>query len=124
MNAKRALWGVLGFWFALALAACGDESLDGDEDTVPQAIDGDIDEVVKGYCDCMFLRCHDFYHEKWGEDELKAREGCLEEGRMVPRSGDLSSERGHNLECRLNQCRVVEKDSPECERAASTLVCR
>ncbi len=107
---------VLGF----VLVGCGAEEAATPEDSFV----GEIDVVVKTYCDCMFLGCHDYYHSVWGEDEVAAREGCFEEARLIPRSPGASS--GHFLECRLEQCMVAldERDESLCPLAQTRQVCQ
>lgn len=114
---------ICGALAASLAASCGDDSADptpADDAGVeadaepfePRALD---DPAVTGYCDCMFLSCHDIYHATWGDDELVARNGCLDEATTLP---DGEPEVGPSLTCRQRAC-----DATRCSEAAGLSVC-
>ena len=78
------------------------------EDSSPPAPDvPELAPEVLSYCDCMFISCHDLYHEIWGEDELEARQGCIDEATALPLTGE-PAEVGDSLDCRLLHCQLME----------------
>ena len=77
---------------------------------------------ARDYCDCMFLNCHDLYHDIWGEEELGAREECLREAEATPLEG-VPAVSGDSIECRLHYCE--EEPMRSCRTAAvQDAVCR
>ena len=58
---------------------------------------------AQDYCDCMFLSCHDIYHDTWGHDEIGARAECVREAEAVPVVGEPVTA-GDAIECRLFYC--------------------
>lgn len=102
---------------AWVLASCG-----GDE-AAPAPEPGPLDVVVKTYCDCMFLACHDDYHRFWGEDEEQAILSCREEARRLPR-GEAGGP-GPSLECALQLCQrsLDEDDEALCPQARGASTC-
>lgn len=84
---------------ALAAISCGD----GGDAPAPEP-EPDVREfAARDYCDCMFLKCHDLYHELWEEDEVVARQACLHEAEATPVNGG-ETQSGDFIECRLHFC--------------------
>lgn len=83
------------------------------------------DPLSTEYCDCIFLWCHDLYHEVWGEDEGIARARCFQVAASLPRAGEPVEE-GNSIECRIHWCDVVFEldDESLCGRVAGFEVCR
>lgn len=79
--------------------------------------------LVTRYCNCVFLNCHDLYHEVWGEDEVTARLTCLEVGAELPLAGE-PMEAGHSIECRLQYCaRAMNEPEQSCPPALGLEIC-
>ncbi len=82
------------------------------------------DALLEEYCACMLFSCHDHYHELWGDDEMVAREACLNDASMVPSVGSPQSS-GDSLECRLAFCTMSggEDDAAVCPAALGESPC-
>lgn len=111
-------------------AAALDGTLDGTLDAaLPDAApdmappEPQVEPDVLAYCDCMFLGCHDLYHQLWGEDEGVARARCFRVGSELPRAADATE--GDSLDCRSHWCdEAYDLDDPGlCERAGGLEVC-
>ncbi len=64
-----------------------------------------VQAVHFSYCDCMLLSCHDPFHDRWGPDDVEARNACAEEVSMLPREEGAQS--GANFDCWKYQCEQV-----------------
>jgi hypothetical protein len=106
-------------WVSLSLLLPGC----GGQETAPEPAPGPIDTLVKTYCDCMFLGCHDDYHAFWGEDEQQAITNCRQEARLLPRRSPGDPQPG--LECALLTCqRALDEDNPAlCPQARGASTC-
>ncbi|MFN3197256.1 MAG: hypothetical protein ACE366_02390 [Bradymonadia bacterium] len=79
--------------------------------------------LVTRYCNCVFLNCHDLYHEVWGEDEVTARLTCLEVGAELPLA-EMPVEQGDAIECRLHHCALaVNEPERACPAALGQSLC-
>lgn len=86
------------------------------------APDPGVDPLVRRYCDCMLVTCHDLYHELYGAEEEVARANCFAVAAAQPRAGALVRE-GRFLECRLWACGEAERDPAFCHPAGGGGVC-
>jgi hypothetical protein len=101
---------------ALSLTACGDGA------GLPAEDEPQREFAARDYCDCMFLNCHDLYHEIWGGDEGNARAECLLEANATPHAVGPATH-GDSIECRLFYCE--NEPSRDCTNAGvQTDVCQ
>lgn len=112
---------------ALLLGSCGhEEPCHGCEDhgvSPDLSYDaGDVGEVgpanateeqAVDFCDCMFSECHDYYHDKWGQDESISRAGCLAEARRQVSLG-RPSQNEPSIECRQHYCDALGGNESLC----------
>ncbi len=96
---------------------------DAPPDMAPRPDAAVVEPAVLAYCDCMFLGCHDLYHQLWGEDEGVARARCFRVGSELPRDPDAVE--GDSLDCRRHWCdEAYDLDDPGlCDRAGGQAVC-
>ncbi len=99
----------------LSMAGCGDGDPLVEEEPVREL-------AAMDYCDCMFLQCHDLYHDVWGSDEGTSRQECLREAEATPHATGAAVS-GDSIECRLHYCE--NEPTRNCAHAAvQTDICR
>ena len=97
-----------------------DDDADAGDVSIDIPTDLEITEAATDYCDCVFLNCHDDYHDKWGADEGVARNGCLVEASQIAQTG---TGEGDHLTCRQTFCADAETDETQCNAALGNSVC-
>lgn len=68
------------------------------------------------YCDCMLINCHDPFHERWGADDVEARNNCAREASAWPVTGSPQTS-GDSVECRIAVCEGVADRRNTCPEA-------
>lgn len=71
----------------------------------------EVTEEAIAYCECVFVACHDDFHETFGVDDLASIEACNVFASGLPTVGmDVVS--GDSLECRQHWCDAQPADCP------------
>ncbi len=122
-------------WVLLAAFACGgdagessseaSEASEASSESSSASGDTGNEALYDAYCTCMLFSCHDHYHDAWTEDEMVAREMCLEVAAGVP-IADMPVEAGDFLECRIAWCQMSssEDDPAVCPAAMGGAPCQ
>jgi hypothetical protein len=70
-----------------------------------------ITPEATAYCECVFVACHDDFHETFGIDDLESIAACQTFASALPTVGMVVLT-GNNLECRQHWCDAVPTDCP------------
>ena len=86
-------------------------------------VDAGPTEAAIDYCNCVFLSCHDAYHEVYGVDEDEAVDACRADGTATPETGE-SVDAGDSLQCRRYYCELPVDGGRDCESALGGGACQ
>lgn len=65
--------------------------------------------AARTYCECVFVACHDPFHEKFGADDVASIAACEAEASALPVAGSEQMS-GNSIECRQYQCENIGAD--------------
>lgn len=83
---------------------------------------GDGGDGVEDYCFCLLVRCHDVFHDRFGDPDKVALAACGEEASaLAPGSPDDMT--GDSLACRRFHCAAAEADPMACSAALGDEIC-
>lgn len=108
---------------------CGDDhgSSDGGESGSDET--GAEEDLPTDLCNCLLVRCHVSFHDRWGTEDGAAIMACKEEVGGLPEAG-MDVDSGNFIECRVHYCEMSENTDPEaddpdlCPQAMGQMVCQ